>query len=82
VARHQLLEGQHVTGLGFTHQDVVSGGGIVAAARHVFDGGVQGTYSPLHNLPLLLGTAPAMRGSRWQARSTALAKALKSASTT
>ena len=48
----------------------------------VSTGAVSGRYSSreLTIFPLVLGNCPAMRGSRWQAKSTALANALNSAS--
>jgi hypothetical protein len=43
------------------------------------DGSPLKVFSPNHNFPLVLGSKPAIRGSFWQAISTARAKALNKA---
>ena len=82
---HQFLKGRHVALLRRPHQRLVLGGGLILVLSSVGRGcanvrDIQGIGISHYSFPLVLGNWPAMRGSRWQATSTALAKALKRAS--
>src|SRR5262249_13953584 len=84
MARDQFLERSHISLLRAPHQCTFIGGGKVFFT-HLFDGQKPPIIQPqswFQSFPLVVGRRPKMRGSCWHATSTALAKALKSASTT
>ena len=78
----QFLERLHVAFLGCINQGFVFSGRVIEFPRHRFDVVGWLTIQSSQSLPLVEGKSPEMRGSRWQAKSTAFANALNSASTT